>query len=140
DASSPLAVAGARAFFGLPYHRADMRVEQEGGWIRYRAHRRDSAAVFDARYRGIGFERTAAAGSLEEFLVERYRLFTARDGGDVRKVEIDHPPWHLRDAEAEIRVNTMALAAGIPLPDQEPLVHFVERQDVLTGPPLPVRR
>ena len=139
DASSPLAVAGARALFGLPYHRAEMRFERDGEWVRYFSHRKDSAAVFEARYRGLGFEATAAPGSLEEFLVERYRLFSVQ-GEEVRKVEIDHPPWHLRQAEAEIHVNTMALAAGIPLPDQEPMVHFVDRQDVLTGPPVPGRR
>ena len=139
DASSGLAVRGARALFGLPYHRAQMRFARDGEWVTYSCHREDSAAVFEARYRPTGFEETARPGSLEEFLVERYRLFTVTRG-EVRRVEIDHAPWPLRTAEARIGVNTMAHASGIPLPDQEPLVHFVTRQDVLTGPPLPARR
>jgi uncharacterized protein YqjF (DUF2071 family) len=137
DASSGLAVAGARTLFGLPYHRAEMRFARDGEWVTYSSHRRDSAAVFDARYRPTGFEAVAAAGSLEEFLVERYRLFTV-SGGRVQKVEIDHPPWRLSPARAEIHANTMTLASGIPLPDQEPLVHFVVRQDILNGPPVTV--
>jgi len=138
DASSALAVAGARTLFGLPYHRAEMRFARDGEWVTYASQRRDSAAVFEGRYRPTGFDAPAAAGSLEEFLVERYRLFTV-SGGRVGKVEIDHPPWQLRPAAAEIHTNTMALASGIPLPDQEPLIHFVVRQDVLTGPPVAVR-
>jgi uncharacterized protein YqjF (DUF2071 family) len=129
---------GARTLFGLPYHRAEMRFARDGDWVTYSSHRRDSAAVFEARYRATGFETVAAAGSLEEFLVERYRLFSV-DDGRVGKVEIDHPPWKLRPALAEIHSNTMTLASGIPLPDQEPLVHFVVQQDVLTGPPVAVR-
>ena len=81
----------------------------------------------------------ARVGSLEEFLVERYRLFTVADGA-VRRVEIDHAPWQLRGAEAEIEINTMAAAAGIALPDQPPMVHFVDRQDVLTGTPVAATR
>jgi uncharacterized protein YqjF (DUF2071 family) len=139
DASSSLAVLGARALFGLPYHRADMRFARDGEWVTYYSHRRESAAVFEGRYRPTGFEETAKPGSLEEFLVERYRLFTVV-GRELRKIEVDHAPWPLRPAEARINANTMALASGIPLPDQEPVVHFVVRQDVFTGPQVTVRR
>jgi uncharacterized protein YqjF (DUF2071 family) len=138
DASSTLAVAGARTLFGLPYHRAEMSCTREptGEWLRYTSRRIDGAAAFDARYRPVGFAEQAAPGSLEEFLAERYRLFNAR-GDTLHRVEIDHAPWQLRRAEVEILTNTMALVNGIALPDQAPLAHYVERQDMLNGPPLP---
>ena len=135
DASSTLAVAGARALYGLPYHKAEMTCERHGEWVSYRSQREGEAAAFEARYRPIGLPSQAEAGSLEEFLVERYRLVTV-SGGRVGKVEIDHPPWQLRPVDVEITLNTMALAAGIPLPDQAPFAHFVDRQDVVNGPPL----
>ena len=137
DASSALAVAGARTLFGLPYHQAEMSCTREptGEWIRYTCRRLDGAAAFDARYRPIGFAEQAAPGSLEEFLVERYRLFNPR-GGKVGRVEIDHAPWQLRRADVEIAVNTMTLVHGIPLPDQPPFAHYVDRQDMVNGPPL----
>ena len=135
DASSALAVAGARTLYGLPYHRAEMSVVRDGPWIHYRSRREDGAAAFDARYRPIGAPSVARPDSLEAFLVERYRLFTASDG-KVSRVEIEHPPWQLRPAEVEILANTMTLVSGIPLPDQAPFAHFVDRQDVLNGPPL----
>lgn len=137
DASSRLAVLGARALFGLPYHRAEMRFEQAAplDWIRYTSHRADGAATFDARYRPNGLARPAEPGSLEEFLVERYRLFNPR-GERITRVEIDHAPWRLRPADVEIALNTMALANGIPLPDQAPFAHYVDRQDMRNGPPV----
>jgi hypothetical protein len=40
----------------------------------------------------------------------------------------------LQDAEADIRVNTMAMAAGINLPETQPLLQFARRLDVLIWP------
>jgi uncharacterized protein YqjF (DUF2071 family) len=112
-----------------------MSCERAGEWVSYRSRRIDRPAEFAARYRPVGLGSRAEPGSLEEFLVERYRLFTVHDGG-LTRVEIDHPPWQLRPAAVEIEINTMALAAGIPLPDQPPFAHFVDRQDVLNGAPV----
>jgi hypothetical protein len=46
-------------------------------------------------------------------------------------VDIHHPPWPLRAAEAEISINTMADPVGIRLPAIEPLLHFSKRQDMV---------
>jgi uncharacterized protein YqjF (DUF2071 family) len=135
DASSSLAVLGARTLLGLPYRRAEMECRREAdGWVRYRSERIGEPAVFEARYRGIDVASAARPGSLDEFLVERYRLFMARDGV-VSRLEIDHPPWQLRRAQAEITANTVTQIAGVVLPLQPPLLHFVDRQDVRTGAP-----
>jgi uncharacterized protein len=139
DAASSLAVAAARTVFGLPYFRADMSFDRDGEWCVYRSRRRRGDAAFEGRYRPSGPAAPAAPGSLDAFLVERYRLFTTR-GGIPFKVEVEHQPWPLRTAEAEIQLETMAAAAGVPLPDRPPLLHFVDRLDVRTGPPLPVTR
>jgi hypothetical protein len=40
----------------------------------------------------------------------------------------------LQRAEADIATNTMADAAGIPLPDLAPLLHYAGRQDVVAWP------
>mgnify|MGYP003578925647 CR=1 FL=1 len=55
--------------------------------------------------------------------------------GRILRAEIHHPPWPLQPAEAEIAVNTVAVASGIALPDGPPLLHFSERQDTLIWPP-----
>jgi len=141
DAGSRLAVWGARTFFRLPYYRAEMGVAIEAEWVRYRSRRcvsdRGARAEFRARYRPTGPAIAAAPGTLEHFLTERYCLFTVLRSRRVLRVDIDHAPWPLQPAEAEIETNTMAEASGVALPDRRPLLHFSRRMDVVNG--LPVR-
>ena len=135
DASRGLAVDAARRTYRLPYFRARMSCERRGEWLDYRSSRREAAArpfVWEGRYRPVGPVSPPAAGSLEHFLTERYCLYTV-DGDDVLRAEIHHPPWPLQRAEAEIDLNTMA-PDGIGLPDEEPLLHYSARQDVVIWP------
>ena len=133
DAANSLAVVGARRFYHLPYFRARMKAKSGShGEIQYdshRIHRRAPSADFRGRYRPLGEPFQAKQGSLEYFLVERYCLYAAA-GGRIFRGEIDHPPWPLQLAEAEVEVNTMATASGIVLPDSKSLLHFVQRQEV----------
>jgi uncharacterized protein YqjF (DUF2071 family) len=136
DADSMLAVAAARGLYRLPYLRARMAIARDGPWIDYRSERRDprgAPARFAARYRPAGGVRHAAPGSLEAWLVERYRLYTVDERGDVFAGDIHHRPWTLEDAVADIRANTMTAMHGIDLAG-EPLVQFARRQDVVFWP------
>jgi hypothetical protein len=93
--------------------------------VRYESAR--PGATFSARYRGVGDAFSAAQGSLEAFLTERYCLYTA-DGGRLYRAEIHHPPWSLRRAEASIDLNTVAPVA---LPDEAPHLLLAEHLDVV---------
>jgi uncharacterized protein YqjF (DUF2071 family) len=136
DAGRAWAVAGARLAFFLPYFKARMEVERRDGAIRFRSRR--GGAVFAADYAPEGPAFPAEPGSLEHFLVERYRLYATAPGGALTRVEIRHPPWILRRARAAISRNTIAEAAGIRLPDEPPLLHYSEGVRVDVGAPLPV--
>jgi uncharacterized protein YqjF (DUF2071 family) len=138
DAASALAVAAARATYGLPYFRAHMTIERSDGDVRYRSARVGSTALLRARYRPTGAVFQARPGTLEHFLIERYCLYTV-DGDRVRRADIHHPPWDLQPAEAEIAENTMTAAAGVSLGAREPLLHYARRQDVVIWPPAPAR-
>ena len=138
DAGNRMAVAVARAWFHLPYFRAQMSCEDRDGYIHYRserAHRRASAASLEGRYRPAGDTFLPQRGTLEHFLTERYCLYAADGHGRLIRGEIHHPPWSLQVAEAEFSRNSMADAAGIPLPVSKPLLHFAKRQDVVVWPP-----
>jgi uncharacterized protein YqjF (DUF2071 family) len=138
DAGSAIAVAAARAFAHLPYYTADMTVEADADWIRYRSQRTASGAApaqLTARYRPLGDARPPENGTLEYFLTERYCLFTLDSEFHALRLDIHHPPWPLQSAEAEITVNTMAEACGIRLPAIKPLLHFARRQDVVAWAP-----
>ena len=121
DASSPLAVEAARIWFGLPYLKAKMKArfeeaEEQDKWLEYSSSRRDRRAVdaeLKVRYRPVGEIFESEKGSLEEFLTERYRLFSLK-GNRVLKGEVHHIRWPLQKAEAEFECNTMLNCLGLP--------------------------
>jgi uncharacterized protein YqjF (DUF2071 family) len=137
DAGSMLAVQAARTLLNLPYYSASMAVGERAGAINYESRRdsEDEPAYFNARYGPTGSRFLAAEGSVEYFLTERYCLYNLDQRGRPYRLDIHHPPWPLQPARAEIALNTMADAAGIPLPQQEPLLHFVKRQDMIAWTP-----
>jgi uncharacterized protein YqjF (DUF2071 family) len=141
DAASSLAVAAARRWFHLPYFRARMSCVARGDVVEYaseRSHRGAPAARFRARYGPVSPARHAAPGTLEHWLVERYCLYAAQPDGRVLRGEIDHAPWTLHDARAEIEVDTMAGAARLELPATAPLLHFADPQRVVAWSPRPI--
>jgi uncharacterized protein YqjF (DUF2071 family) len=139
DARSALAVAAARAWFHLPYFRARMSCEAEGGAIRY-AHERTHAgappARLEGRYAPLGPVFRAALGTLEHWLAERYCLYSVASNGAIRRADIHHAPWPLQVATAAFAKNTMAEAHGLELPEEPPLLHFARRQDVVVWNPV----
>jgi uncharacterized protein YqjF (DUF2071 family) len=134
DAASSLAVRGARMLYNLPYYDARMSVDRRGERIHYesqRVHRDAPPARLQVSYEATGAEYRAQPGTLDHFLVERYCLFNVQHSGEVGYIDIHHHPWPLQPAVADIGVNTMALAAGLTLPDMPPLVHFARTLEVL---------
>src|SRR4051812_37742834 len=124
DASSALAVAGARALFGLPYYRAqiDMTIggAREGAnpIIDYGLRRQwpgPKAASCALRYAPRGPVAPASPGSLEHFLVERYVLYSYT-GGRLYRGRIHHQPWPLQGADVFALEETLVAAAGIARP------------------------
>jgi uncharacterized protein len=140
DAGNPIAVAIARTLFHLPYFNASMSHQRTGDTINYRSRRTHKGATqadFVARYGPIAAPFHAQPGTLEHFLVERYCLYTVVKQYGIDKIyrgEIHHAPWPLQVAEFESTHNTMALAAGIQLPDTTPLLHYGQLQEVLIWP------
>jgi len=130
DASSALAVAAARRLYKLPYFPADITVERRRGRIHYECVR-DERTAFSGAYTSAGEVFEARPESLEHFLSERYCLYAAGDG-TLHRAEIHHPPWPLQVADATIDLNTMA-PEDVLLED-DPLVHYSARQDVLIWP------
>jgi len=109
DASNVIAVEAARLGFHLPYFFAQMQVKDERAGFIYRSTRLDkrgSAARLDMRYKPAGPAFKSQRGSLEDFLTERYCLYTTY-GEDVLRCHVHHNQWQLQPAEADIACNTM---------------------------------
>jgi uncharacterized protein YqjF (DUF2071 family) len=140
DANSTVAVGGATTLFHLPYFLADIEANDDRGRMSYRSRRvNEPAAEFQAEYAAAGPLFEPQRGTLEYFLTERYCLYTQDSSANAYRVEIQHRPWQLQAAEAQISINTMADAADLRLPSMAPVLHFARRQDVLTWRPHQLR-
>ena len=142
DASGLLAVIGARLAYSLPYFPARADVRTDGDETHYRLcawrplWRR---AMFEAAYRPVSGVESAAPGTLEHWLVERYRLYTTDRRGRLWYGDIHHRPWPLRRATGAVSADAVAAADGVTLPADAPLLHYAESLDVLVWPPMRVR-
>jgi uncharacterized protein len=127
DASSRLAALGIRRIYHVPAFHSRMTLDPLGEWQDVECVRiGEPGRVFSARYRATGETFHAEPGSLEWFLTERYRLFTA-DG----RAEIHHDRWLLSPAEADIELASIAPFAL----DRAAACHCSFRQDALIWPP-----
>jgi uncharacterized protein YqjF (DUF2071 family) len=127
EASNPVMVAIANAWYRLPYRFADMHCRRSGDGIEYRSRRRHPGAppaVLRGQYRPVGPVFHSAQGSLEAWLTDRYCLYTVDRLGRACRGEIDHPPWPLQSAKADLRFTGLTTQHGIKLPDTAPLLHF----------------
>ena len=140
DASNLLAVGVARMVYHLPYHWAEMRLEQRSNReFEFFSRRRFSGrpVAFKARYRGLGPTRRSVemrGGSFEHFITERSCLFSCDRAGHPIRASLHYVPWPLEDAEAEIERNDLAASIGIKLPNVEPVLHYSRRLAVYVWP------
>ncbi len=133
DAGQRLAVRVARRLFHLPYFDAKFEINEVGGVIEYsarRIHRGAPNAAFTATYRPLGAVYRSEKGTLESWLTERYCLYAADRAGRLYRGEIDHEPWPLQQAEADVRVNTLGDWLGIEMKGQQKTLHFAKSLDV----------
>jgi uncharacterized protein YqjF (DUF2071 family) len=121
DANSSLAVYGARMFYYLPYFTASIDFDPGSEKKTFISRRSDQTARFSAAWQ-VGASLTAAEpGTLDFFLVERYQLFTERDGA-LYRCRIHHDPWPLQQANLiSSPQSSMAEACGLPRPATKPV-------------------
>jgi len=119
DANQAIAVCLARAAFALPYRFARMRARVTAGEIDYWSHRFGSKKALRYRYRPSEPLGEAEFGSLEFFLIERYRLFACR-GKRLLTGQVYHSPYQLRN---------------VSLSHADPDLFAMDGFDTPTGPP-----
>ncbi|HXJ21409.1 MAG TPA: DUF2071 domain-containing protein [Polyangia bacterium] len=136
EASSWLAVAGARAAYALPYFPARMvcRKLDSGTTISYRSVRRGggagAGAELETTWQIGSLIGQPSPGTLDHFLIERYVLFAHRRGRLLR-AQVRHRPYPICHALVESVRETLFARAGLPaLPTPPPLAHFSPGVDV----------
>ncbi len=132
DAASSVAVAIARLFWNLPYHRARMSITRGPRGICYASERRSAAvrAACNVTCLPLSSPAPAAVGTLEHFLAERYILYAAATKGAVRRGQMHHTPYPLQTAEIVACEESLLAATGIARPSEPPLGHYASGVDV----------
>ena len=117
----PLSAVPGRYLFGLPYSNASVSHTAGDGDVTVRC-RAEDRTLFSGRFEYGGRPYRAADGSLDAFLVERYRYVADTRFGRLVEGEIDHRPWELVPAEAIGEVDAAGLfrREGLAPPDTEP--------------------
>lgn len=111
DADRLLATVSARLAFGLPYRWARTSLHRDSTSITWRSRRRgDKVRAEVSVIPGPGPSRPAATG-LEQFLVERYALYSLWHGHLVRGT-LSHQPWTIRPAQLTYLCSETVTAAG----------------------------
>jgi uncharacterized protein YqjF (DUF2071 family) len=137
DAARLAAVVTARATYRLPYFWSRMRLDHDGGAVRYRCSRiwpgprvGDSRVVVRV---GRPYD-PAELGELHHFLTARWVLFSGA-GQRHRLARAWHAPWPLHRADV-IEVDDLLLrAAGLPPVEGAPLAHYSPGVQVRIGRP-----
>ncbi len=112
EAASRVAVAVARAQFGLPYFWASMRMRRAGQRIEYRTrrllggHARSQVTFEPGEHLGA-----SAPGTLEHFLIERYYLHVWRRG-KLWRGQVHHTPYPVQRARVLSLRDELIGAAG----------------------------
>lgn len=136
EASSKLAVAGARTLAHLPYHHARMSISKDDfesfRYVSVRKHPHADDVVFKGTYKPVNDKVFhAQPGTLIHWLTERYCLYTTSPSGEILEGDIHHFPWPLQEAELQLDTNTMTNYHGFKLADSPSIVTYAKRLEVL---------
>ncbi len=137
EASSWLAVKAARIGWGLPYFHAEMATTRDQDHVRYTSRRRATGARFEADYTLGELLGPSPVDTLEHFLLERYLLFSVKNGV-VSRGHVHHPPYSAQRATLGELHEDLLVAAGLPRSEDAPAsVHFASSVDVEVFGPWP---
>lgn len=137
DAARFGAVAVARTTYRLPYFWSAMDIASHDDDISYHCRRRlpgPRGASSDVRIRVGDRYAVDELDERDHFLTARWILFSVA-GARYRFARACHEPWPLHRAEARTIDDGLITAAGLPAPDDAPLVHYSPGVDVVIGRP-----
>lgn len=118
EVACPLMLA-ARTI-GAPYRLGTLNISRDGGGVSYSGARRGGGAFYRLVVRPGNSIRPTPR---DVWLTSRWRAYTRRFGL-LWETPVEHEPWPLADAVVKVLEETLTLAAGLPAPRSEPVVHF----------------
>ena len=140
DAARLPAVVGGRSAYRLPYYWSAMSVSHAGPVLTYRCRRRwpgPSGVRSEVAVKTGAVIHPTELTNFEHWLTARYRLYSAPRAG-LRVALAEHLPWVLHRAEVLHLDDQLIVAAGLPPPEGDPIVHWSPGVDVRIGFPHPL--
>jgi uncharacterized protein YqjF (DUF2071 family) len=135
DAGSGFAAATARAAYRLPYFRARSHLLRRDDTRVFRSQRLAGSGWCAASWRlRPGAAAQAEAGSLEEFLVERYTLFAGRAGA-LYRARVRHEPYPLTPVKLLALDQDLVAGAGFAVAAAPGWIHHSLGVDVAISAP-----
>ncbi|SOC39715.1 YqjF family protein [Ureibacillus acetophenoni] len=128
----------AKQSFRLPYVYLNMDYKKVGDTIHFESapYRRNEENLW-WKYRPISEPRLAKKGTLEEWLVERYCLYTVNDKGEPFRSDILHRSWLLQDADVDFQHNSILKQFNLLSSVGKPIFHYSKKAVVRIWPILP---
>jgi uncharacterized protein YqjF (DUF2071 family) len=131
------AVQLSRLLSALPYEHAPMQCTRLGSQFQFHcglAGSANSKLTFSAIYVPKPDLRRASPESLDEWLVERYRLYLGDRQNRIVYAEVHHEPWAIQDVDVRIDVNSLGQPLGLELPRAPEHAHFSRGVRALAWP------
>ncbi|MBK1831997.1 DUF2071 domain-containing protein [Verrucomicrobiaceae bacterium R5-34] len=126
DCNQWLAVKLARTLFNLPYQHARMSSLKQEGQLKYQSQRHGDEVNQLFQY-PAQLTRSAVAepGSLEFFLLERYRLFSADRTGGLYQGQVSHTPYQYQEVTCSDFSTRLCSLAGFTEPETPPVSSLI---------------
>jgi uncharacterized protein len=124
-ADNGLAMRLAKLFTPMPYTRAALRYRRLEDRFEFQAGPSTGPGLALAlTFVPKGEDTPAVAGTLDEWLLERYRLFVRGRRSALMQAEVAHPPWVTQPVPVEMSANRFGLPSGFDLSRRPDGAHF----------------
>ena len=126
DCNQWLAVKLARGLFHLPYQHASMESYQHEGTLNYISRRKGCEQSQIFKYPAeLSHSKTAEVGSLEFFLLERYRLFSVGANGSIYSGLVHHSPYQFHEIDITDYSTRLFSLCGFDEPSTPPVSSLI---------------
>jgi hypothetical protein len=135
DAQSIITCLFAPYAYGLPYRYSSGRIESIEKAYLWQSKRLSDQVEIKGQCKPLGKSMRAAKGSIEEFLFERYCLFTLHKK-KLCMAYVAHKPWIFKSGDSQLNINSLTESYNLGIKNslKPDLVHISNGVKVKTWP------
>jgi hypothetical protein len=124
-ADNSWAIRLARLLTPIPYAHAAMQYQRLGDQFQFQAqHPSTTDTLAELTFIPTGKGSSPRMRSLDEWLLERYRLYAGAGPAALAQAEVAHPRWIAQSVELSMTANTFGQAVGLDLSCTPERAHY----------------